>query len=233
MSGMIRIALTLMIGAALPAAAQHDQVAAERAMAAVPDSIGRLHMEMTPHRKATKADSTKAMAVAKELRSAIARYADTAAAVRDGFKLFAPQMKSQKTYHFTRTFNGVTAAFRFSASKPTSLLYERDSTGKLKLVGAMYTLPKRASLERLNDRIPLSIAQWHKHVNWCVPGKKAQERWLEKQNGLPVFGPESPIATEAECKKVGGEFHPSLFGWMIHANVFAGDDLGAVFGHHH
>jgi hypothetical protein len=242
MKGITRSALTVVAAIALfvapslrsgQAAAQHDHAAAERAMAALPDSIGRLHMEMTPLRKATKTDSIKALSVANELRAAIAKYADTAAAVRDGFKQFAPQMKSQKTYHFTRTMNGVTAAFRFNASRPTSLLYEKDSTGRLRLVGAMYTLPKRASLERLNDRIPLSIAQWHRHMNWCVPGKRHQDRWLERRNGLPVFGPESPIATEAECTKVGGEFHRSPFGWMIHANVFAGDDLGAVFGHHH
>jgi hypothetical protein len=233
MKGMTRSALTLVIAVTLPAAAQHDHAAAERAMTAVPDSIGRLHMELTPLRKATKADSAKALAVVRELRVAIAKYADTTAAVRDGFKLFAPQMKLQKTYHFTRNTNAITSAFRFNSSRPTSLLYERDSTGKLKLVGAMYTMPRRVSLDRLNDRIPLSIAQWHKHVNWCVPGRKHQERWLEKKAGLAVFGPESPIATEAECRKVGGEFKQNLFGWMIHANVFAGDDLGAVFGHHH
>jgi hypothetical protein len=233
MKGMTRSALTLVIAVTLPAAAQHDHAAAERAMTAAPDSIGRLHMEMTPLRKATKADSAKALAVVRELRAAIAKYADTTAAVRDGFKLFAPQMKAQKTYHFTRNSNAITSVFRFSSSRPTSLLYERDSTGKLKLVGAMYTMPRRTSFDRLNDRIPLSIAQWHKHVNWCVPGRKHQERWLEKKNGLPLFGPESPVATEAECKKVGGEFKQDLFGWMIHANVFAGDDIGAVFGHHH
>ncbi len=97
----------------------------------------------------------------------------------------------------------------------------------------MYTMPKRASLSRLDDRIPLSVARWHKHVNWCLPKKGDQNRWLERKNGMPVFGPESPIATKVECDKVGGQFEPTLFGWMVHANVFAGDDLGTVFGDHH
>jgi hypothetical protein len=32
---------------------------------------------------------------------------------------------------------------------------------------------------------------------------------------------------------VGGQFEPSIFGWMVHANVFAGDDLGTIFADHH
>jgi hypothetical protein len=38
------------------------------------------------------------------------------------------------------------------------------------------------------------------------------------------------IATKEGCDAVGGEFHESLFGWMIHANVFSGETLGAIFG---
>src|SRR6185436_3058088 len=123
MNGMTRSALTFVIGMAFSADAQHDHAAAERAMTMMPDSIGRLHMEMTPLRKPTKPDTAKALAVVKELRAAIAKYADTTAAVRDGFKLFAPQMKEQKTYHFTRNMNAITSAFRFNPSRPTSLLY--------------------------------------------------------------------------------------------------------------
>ena len=232
MKGIRRTALIWMAAAAAPAAAQHDHGAAERAMNQPPDSIGRLHMEMSPLRRATRADSVKAMALVKELRAAIAIYADTTTAVRDGYRMFAPQLKNQKTFHFTKGSNAFKEAFRFDAKKPTSLLYEKDSAGTMKLVGAMYTMPKRASLEKLDERVPLSIAQWHKHVNWCVPKDKNQVRWLERKNGRPVFGPESPIATKAECSSAGGEFHESIFGWMVHANVFAGDDLGTIFGDH-
>ena len=48
-----------------------------------------------------------------------------------------------------------------------------------------------------------------------------------------MFGPQSPIATKAACDAVGGRFHAALLGWMLHANVFAGDDLGAIFGDEH
>lgn len=215
------------------AGADHAMNMAEHSMSGVMDSIMMRHMELSPERKATKADSAKALAAVKELRGAIAKYQDTATAVADGYAMFAPSMKNQKTYHFTKKGNAFEEAFRFNAAKPTSLLYEKDAAGKMKLAGAMYTMPKRASLTRLDDRIPLSIARWHRHVNWCLPPRGQQARWMEKKNGMSVFGPESPIATKAECDKVGGQFEPSIFGWMVHANVFAGDDLGTIFADHH
>lgn len=38
-----------------------------------------------------------------------------------------------------------------------------------KLVGVTYTAPYRLSEDDLNQRIPLSIAQWHAHTNLCMP----------------------------------------------------------------
>jgi len=213
--------------------ADHAMNMAEHSMSGATDSMMARHMELSPVRKATKADSTKAFALVKELRTAIAKYQDTATAVADGYELFAPGMKNQKTYHFTKKGNAVVEVFRFNPARPTSLLYEKDAAGKMKLVGAMYTMPKRASLGRLDDRVPLSIASWHQHVNWCIPEKRQQARWAETKNGMPVFGPQSPIATRGECDKVGGRFETNVFGWMVHANVFAGDDLGTIFGDHH
>ena len=104
---------------------------------------------------------------------------------------------------------------------------------KLHLLGAMYTMPKGAKLSRLDDRVPISIGRWHKHVNWCVPHKGDEARWFEQRNGKPVFGPESPIATKGDCDAVRGEFHPNLFGWMIHVNVYEGTELGTIFGDDH
>lgn len=142
-------------------------------------------------------------------------------------------MKNQRVYHFTNYRNAIRAAFTFDPEQPTSLLYKRGSSGQMLLIGAMYTMPKRASLEKLDERVPLGIAQWHKHVNWCLPKRGDSSRWMEQKDGHPVFGPESPIATQAACDAIGGDFHESLFGWMIHANVFAGNDLGAVFSDEH
>jgi hypothetical protein len=147
--------------------------------------------------------------------------------------MFAPQVKQQRVFHFTNYKNAFKEAFRFDAAQPTSLLYRRAADGRLELIGAMYTAPKRWSPDKLDERIPLSIGQWHKHVNWCVPKPRQGARWLERVDGKPVFGPESPIVTREGCKAVDGLFFASPMGWMIHANVFLGEDLGIVFGHEH
>jgi hypothetical protein len=206
---------------------------ADHAMSGAMSANMMKHMEMTPTRTPTRADSLRATAVATDLKRAIAKYADTAAAVADGYQMFLPNIKTQHVYHFTNNRHAVGAAFHFDATKPTSILYSRGADGALHLVGAMYTMPKNAKLDRLNDRVPLSIARWHKHVNWCVPKKGDEARWLEQKAGAPTFGPESAIATKAECDSVRGDFHPSLFGWMIHANVYEGTNLGAIFADDH
>jgi hypothetical protein len=207
--------------------------AADEVMSGPMSAEARKHLELSPARKATRADSTRAMQVARELRAALAKYGDTTAAVADGYRMFMPAMKRQRVYHFTNYRNAFMEALRFDPARPTSLLYEPAANGSLKLVGAMYSAPKRMRVSRLDDRIPLSIARWHKHVNWCVPPKGENARWAERFGNKPAFGPESPIATRAACDDVGGKFHENVFGWMIHANVFAGDDLGTIFAHDH
>jgi hypothetical protein len=206
---------------------------ADHAMSGPMDEHVIKNMELTPTRKATRDDSLRATRVAADLKRAIAKYQDTAVAVADGYKMFLPNLKNQKVYHFTNYGRAFKEAFRFNVEEPTSLLYKRGDNGTLTLVGAMYTVPQRASIDRLNDRVPLSIARWHKHVNWCLPKKGDEARWLETKNGRPQFGPESPVATKAACDAVGGEFHDNLFGWMLHANVYEGTDLGTIFGDDH
>lgn len=241
----IRLAVGLVAGAAavlaltarLAGAQGHVHAAETRA---VPSPRGHtagananLHMEMTPVVPATAADSARAAGIAAALRTALAKYADTTAAVADGYGMFLPGLKQQKVYHFTNNWRAVQEAFRFEPTRPTSLLYRKDSAGAFVLVGAMYTAPKRFDHEKLDARVPLSIARWHKHVNWCVPRKGETARWLERRDGAATFGPESPVATKAACDEVGGRFHENVFGWMLHANVFAGNDLAAIWGDEH
>jgi hypothetical protein len=217
---------------ALPAGAQghaHDPTA----HAAMEGHVNAgAHLRTTPARAGTAADTVKAMDIAERLRRELGAFKDTAAAVRAGYRMFLPNVKNQKVYHFTNWSHGFWAAFRWNPSKPTSLLYKRDSTtGQLKLIGAMFTMPKRASLDALNNRIPLSVAAWHLHTNLCAPKKGEESRYLERRNGKPVFGLDGTIATRAACEAERGTFRETVFGWMVHANVYEGTDPGTVWGH--
>lgn len=216
--------VTLLVPLALAGQAAMSQADA-RAMAA--------HMRMTEPRPANAADSTRAAELVKTLRSSIAKYHDVDRAVADGFKQFAPELTNQRVYHFTNYRWALRNAFRFDPARPTSLLYKKNGEGEFVLFGAMYTAPKRFSADKLHDRVPLSVAQWHKHVNWCLPKKgESKSRWLEQKNGRPVFGPLG-VATREECESAGGRFEKEVFGWMVHANVFAGDDPRAIWGDEH
>jgi hypothetical protein len=226
------IALPVLVVASRGVARAQAVRTADHAAAMTADGSAR-HMEMTPLRSLAAGDSARAAGVAAELRRAIGKYGDTATAVADGYRMFAPQIKNQKVYHFTRGWNAVQEAFRFDPSKPTSLLYAKGADGVFVLVGGMYTAPKRFTLDKLDERIPLSVARWHKHVNWCVPPHGQGERWLERTNGQPVFGPESPIDTKQGCDAVGGVFHESLLGWMVHANVMTSNDPKVMWGDEH
>jgi hypothetical protein len=225
--------LCLLATPTLGVAQSHDHSARQAGAGMRGASNEALHMEMTPTRAGTAADSARAAFVAATLRKAIAKYRDTTEAVKDGYRMFAPKIKNQKVYHFSSNWMGIQEAFRFDPSKPTSLLYKKRPSGAFELVGAMYVAPKRFTPEQLDARVPLSVARWHKHVNWCLPPRGQPERWLERKEGHALFGPESPIVTREACDAVGGTFRDSIFGWMVHANVLAGDDAAAVWGDEH
>lgn len=226
---------------AAPLAAQHEHEAKPAAPASEPMSeavhgamslsmADGAHVRLSPVRPGTHADSARALAIADTLRAAIAKYRDTATATRDGYTLFAPQVKTQQVLHFSKWSSALAEAFRFDPSAPTSLLYVREPDGALKLIGAMYTAPKSVREGELDRRVPLSIGRWHRHVNLCLPRKGQASRLAERRNGVLQFGPEGEITTSGDCDAAGGRFFPSLFGWMIHANVYAGTDIASVWG---
>jgi hypothetical protein len=178
------------------------------------------HVRLTTPREATPADQARYDALVATLRRDLARYRDIEVARAEGFEPFMPGV-GQREYHFTRRLNGFRAAFTFDPEAPTSLLYRREADARYTLTGVMYTAPASASEAELDARVPLGMAPWHQHVNLCVPGWMHRERWGETRDGQPLFGPKSPIATEADCDAVGGHFVPRLFGWMVHVEAFA------------
>ena len=174
------------------------------------------HMKMTPMRALQPGDQEKADKVVQAARRAAEKYSDYKVALADGFKIFMPD-RPQKQYHFTNYQYGFEAAFSFNPDHPTSLLYEKNGEG-YKLIGVMYTARKTATQEDLDARIPLSIAQWHAHVNLCIPpADKRQEAWGPNSQ----FGLHGSITTEEACDAAGGSFRPQIFGWMVHVYPFA------------
>src|SRR4029079_1132675 len=51
----------------------------------------------------------------------------------------------------------------------TQLRFSTKQGDDYKLIGVMYTATKRFTEDQLNERIPLSVAQWHQHTNFCRP----------------------------------------------------------------
>jgi hypothetical protein len=183
------------------------------------------HMRMTNPREATPDDWARADQVATALRDSISKYKDYRVALADGYRIFLPNVP-QSVYHFTNYWHGFLEGFTFDPTRPTSLLYKKtkgggqgkggyDQAGEYQLIGAMYTASKTATLDQLNERIPLGVAQWHAHTNLCLPkaGLRGKVDWTR-------FGLEGSITTLAACTQAGGRFYPQVFGWMVHVYPF-------------
>ena len=183
------------------------------------------HMDMGPHMKMTAlrtmqpGDEERAQKVVVAARAVLEKYKDYHTALNDGFTIFHPELP-QKQYHFTSKRNAIEAQFKFDPDNPTSLLYEKDGDG-YRIVGIMYTAPKRFTEDDLNQRIPLSIAQWHEHVNFC---RAPFGHWSEAIGPNAKFGFHGSITTQAECEAAGGKFIPLVFNWMVHVYPLEKDE---------
>jgi hypothetical protein len=169
------------------------------------------HMKMTTLRDLKPGDQDRADQVVAAARQSAEKYTDYKVALADGYKIFLPKLP-QKQYHFTNYRYAFEAATEFNPDHPTSLLYEKTGDG-YKLIGVMYTAPKKATWNDLDQRIPLSIAQWHAHINLCLP---PSDRRSEAWGPHAKFGLAGSITTRADCDAAGGKFMPQIFGWMVH-----------------
>jgi hypothetical protein len=181
------------------------------------------HMKMTDLRKPQPGDADRAQKVVEGARKAAEKYMDYHTALNDGFKIFLPNVP-QKIYHFTSRRYGMEAQWNFNPEHPTSLLYEKQGEG-YKLVGVMYTAPKIFTEDQLNERVPLSVAQWHEHVDFCrAPlGMPFGERMQKSTGANPEFGFKGSIHTQEACDAAGGKFLPVVFNWMVHVYPFEKD----------
>ena len=199
---------------------QEAQAEAMRAMEPG-HTMDMVHMRMTSLRVPSAKDRQRADQILAVLREVIEPYKDYRAALADGYQIFLPQMP-QHEYHFNNYWNGFVESFTFDPARPTSLLYKKTRDG-WELTGAMYTAPRTATLEQLDQRVPLSLARWHEHLNLCMPRRAAGgANWK-------LFGLNGSITTEDACRDAGGRFYPQIFGWMVHIYPFAAPDK--IFAH--
>jgi hypothetical protein len=197
---------------------RHSQAESEAMRAMEPGlQMDHAHMRMTPRRPAIAKDLDQAAAVVATLRDVLEPYKDYRVALADGYRIFLPNVR-QREYHFNNYWNGFLEGFTFDPARPTSLLYRKTGDG-YELTGVMYTAPRSATLEQLNERVPLSVASWHAHVNLCMPDRDqgTAANWR-------LFGLKGSITTADACREAGGRFYPQIFGWMVHVYPFASPD---------
>ena len=123
----------------------------------------------------------------------------------DGYVSMHPERKPRH-YHFADKQHRFLAKVRFDPAEPTALLYRKAGDG-YELEGTMYTAPRGMSEDQLHERVPLSVAQWHAHVNICFTPDGSGRSMTRKQ-----FGFKGKIATESECEESGGRFVPQAGG---------------------
>ena len=203
--------------AAAPAFAQATSPASDANMGGMAGMEG--HMHLTALRPIEAGDKARADAIVAAARQAMEPYKDYRKALADGYRIFLPNIK-QPQYHFTSYANAREAQWRFDPLKPTSLLYKKNPDGSYTLVGAMYTDRLLASENELNQRIPLSVARWHQHVNFC---KAPQGEPAGYFGPNAKFGLMGSIHTPQACEAAGGVFIPHVFGWMVHVYPYETD----------
>jgi hypothetical protein len=201
------------------AAILHDDLRAQSAAGPATDMDP--HMSMTKLRPLRPGDQARADAIVAAAKKATERYGDYRKAEADGYTIFLPE-QHQNVYHFILESSTSDEKDRFDPEQPRGLLYTKmdGPNTTFKLIGVMYMAPYGATEQELNARIPLSIAQWHVHLNMCVPPQPEQRNWLL---GDPTFGLNGSITTAEACKSAGGHFKPHLAGWMTHVYLFETD----------
>lgn len=198
----------------------------EEAMSNMGPSMAAMtgHMEITPLQPKKPGDEEKAKDLVARLKASIERYKDFRKALGDGYAIANPKLE-QPQYHFVSQSNTREADVHFDLTKPTALLYRRTPTQRYLLEGVMYTASPDATKAELNERIPLSIGRWHRHINFCAaPDSKGKDY----QAAHPKFGMFGSIKTAEACAAEGGTFHPYVFTWMLHVFPYEAD-LKEVF----
>src|SRR6202050_1868115 len=174
--------------------------------------MGR-HMQMSLKSDPAPGDAARAAQIIAAAAAGLSGYRDVETAVRDGYKPFFPTGRVGEEIHYTNYRYRRKEQQQVDYSRPGSILYKRTAEG-LKAVGVMYTAAVDASPQQLNAIAPLSIATWHRHVDFCGGPKTLP---VSEQFGPGArFGPQGSIHTEEACRAAQGLWIPLVLGWMTH-----------------
>jgi hypothetical protein len=171
------------------------------------------HMQMSLKGDPGPGDEARATAILAAANAVLSHYRDVKTAVHDGYKPFFPTGKIDEEIHYTNYRYRRLEQQHIDYSRPSSILYKRTSDG-LKAVGVMYTAPTGSTPEQLNAIAPLSVATWHRHVDFCGGAKSLPKN--EQLGPHARFGPQGSIHTEEECTAAQGLWIPVVLEWMTH-----------------
>jgi hypothetical protein len=188
------------------------------------------HMQMSLKAAMQPGDQQRAQGIQAAAQEVLQHYADVNTALGDGYKPFHPTGRMGEEIHYTNYRVARLEQTHVDYNQPGSILYQRTPQG-MKAVGVMYTAPQNATAEQLNAIAPLSIATWHRHVDFCGAPRGVP---LNEQFGPQArFGPQGSIHTDEACNDAHGLWIPVVFGWMTHVypnakdakDVWAGMDM--------
>jgi hypothetical protein len=171
------------------------------------------HMQMSLKGEPAPGDAALAAQILTAADAVLSHYRDVKTAVHDGYKPFFPSGQVGEEIHYTNYHYRREEQQHVVYDHPGSILYKRTAEG-LKAVGVMYTAPTDASPEQLNSIAPLSVATWHRHVDFCGGPKNLP---TNEQFGPDArFGPQGSIHTESACREAQGLWIPVVLNWMTH-----------------
>jgi hypothetical protein len=174
--------------------------------------MGR-HMQMSLKGDPAPGDAARASEILAAAQRVLSHYHDVKTAERDGYKPFYPTGRIGEEIHYTNYRYRRKEQQHIDYSRPGSILYKRTADGLI-AVGVMYTAPVDASPQQLDAIAPLSIATWHRHVDFCGGPKTLPK---SEQFGPDArFGPQGSIHTEEECRGAQGLWIPVVLNWMTH-----------------
>jgi hypothetical protein len=171
------------------------------------------HMQMSLKADSAPGDAERATQILAAAAGVLSQYRDVKAARRDGYKPFFPSGKIGEEIHYTNYRYRRLEQQHIDYRRPSSILYQRTADG-LKAVGVMYIAPSDSTPERLNAIAPLSVATWHRHVDFCGGPKTLPKS--EQFGPNAQFGPQGSIRTEEACAAAQGLWIPVVLEWMTH-----------------